>query len=603
MRPLPSEDARDQVRSRLNLVDVVQQHVRLRKEGRELKGLCPFHQEKTPSFHVNEQKQSWYCFGCEKGGDMFDFIEQIEKVDFPGALRILAEMAGVELPERSGAAMERAQLRRRLVELNRLAAQYYEYVLHTMPAGEPGRQLLERRRVDEATARRFGLGYAPGGASFASFLRRRGHSMADAVAAGLVRRGGGQDFFQQRLMVPIRDERGQPVAFTARTVLEGEPRKYVNTSETAAYVKGRVLFGLDLARPAIEEHGHAVLMEGQFDVIAAHQHGVGNAIASSGTALTPEQLALLKRFTDEVVLVFDNDRAGRSAAERAVELAQGHQVGTRIARLTGGAKDPDEFLRGGGRWEDVVAEARPGWEVLVEDAREGLNPHEPSDREAWIRRVRAVLGRISDPAQQLTYAQVAIDKFESGSRFELSPAMLLAGGPPASSRLEAPAAKSNAAAPAPQPGLASGGRGKKLTSRVDYLLRVLAVRPEAVGRVLGILDAADLDENDREAYLRVVTALERGGPDGLSRELDQFPLEEQAFVRRAWAEPPPSVTDATVDDVVRRIQRSALVRRHRVLKRALDEAERRQNRTEIAGLEVQLRELSERISGLEMKVG
>src|SRR5262245_54459079 len=390
MRPLPSEDARDQVRSRLNLVDVVQQHVRLRKEGREFKGLCPFHQEKTPSFHVNEQKQSWYCFGCEKGGDMFDFVEQIEKVDFVGALRILAEQAGVELAERTGAAQERAQLRRRLVELNRLAAQFYEYVLHSMPAGEPGRQLLVRREVGEATVRRFGLGYAPGGTSFAGFLRKRGHSMKDAIDAGLVRRSG-QDFFQQRLLVPIRDERGQPVAFTGRTVVDGEPRKYVNTPETPAYVKGRVLFGLDLARPEIQDRGHAVLMEGQFDVIVAHQFGVENAIASSGTALTPEQLALLRRFTDEVVLVFDNDRAGRAAAGRAVELAQEHQVRTRVARLGGEAKDPDEFLRTGGDWEAVLREARPGWEVLIEDTLEGVNPHDPSNREVWIRRVRNVL--------------------------------------------------------------------------------------------------------------------------------------------------------------------------------------------------------------------
>jgi hypothetical protein len=215
-----------------------------------------------------------------------------------------------------------------------------------------------------------------------------------------------------------------------------------------------------------------------------------------------------------------------------------------------------------------------------------------------------VLRRISDPAQQVTYAQVAIDKFESGNRYELSPAMLLAHGPPAATRSVAPAARNQAGQQAaPQPRLAGGDRGKKLTNRVDYLLRVLAVRPEAVGRVLGILDPADLDENDREAYLRVVSALERGGPDGLNRELDQFPLDEQTLVRRAWAEPPPSVSDATIDDVIKRIKRSALDRQHRALKRALEEAERRQNRTEIAGLEVQLKELSERISGLEMKVG
>jgi DNA primase len=592
MRPLPSEDARDQVRSRLNLVDVVQQHVRLRKQGRELYGLCPFHQEKTPSFHVNEQKQSWYCFGCEKGGDMFEFVELIEKTDFPGALRILAEMAGVELPERSGQGQERAQLRRRLVELNRLAAQYYEYVLHTMPAGDPGRQLLARREVGEATARAFGLGYAPGGASFAAFLRKRGHSMADAITGGLVRRSG-QDFFQRRLMVPIRDERGQVLAFTGRTVMDDEPRKYVNTAETPAYVKGRVLFGLDLARQGIQERGHAVLMEGQFDVIVAHQLAVTNAIASSGTALTGEQMTLLRRFTDEVVLMFDNDRAGRGAAARAVELAQDHQVRTRVARITGEAKDPDEFLRGGGRWDDVLRDARPGWEVMIRDAIENLNAHSPADRDVGIKKIREVLDLIKDPAERDTYAEVA------GQLFDTEPRLLLAVQP-GGGRRHTPASATPGAGPG---GLAPPPRGNKLSQRVRYLLQVLAVRPEALERVLGILDPADLEEDDRTAYLRMVTALERGGLNGLDRELEGFPAEEQDLVRRAWAVPPHAVDDPAVDDVVRRLRRDSLYRRHRAIKRDLAEAERRQDRALVAVLEVQLKELSERIPGLETKVG
>jgi DNA primase len=588
MRPLSSEDAVDQIKSRLNLVDVVQQHVRLRKEGREFKGLCPFHQEKTPSFHVSEQKQSWYCFGCDKGGDIFEFVELIEKVDFPGALRILAEQAGVELPERSGAAQERSQLRRRLVELNRLAVKYYEYVLHTMSAGEPGRQLLGRREVDEETARRFGLGYAPGGASFATFLRKRGHDLRDAITAGLARNNG-SDFFQRRVMVPIRDERGQPVAFTGRTVEDEEPRKYVNTPETPAYSKARVLFGLDLARPGIQERGHAVVMEGQFDVIIAHQHGVGNVIASSGTALTGEQLALLRRFTDEVVLVFDNDRAGRSAAGRAVELAQEHGLRTRVARLAGDAKDPDEYLRHGGRWDDVLRGSMPGWEVMLRDAIEGLNAHSPEDREIGVGRIREVLGRIRDPAQRDTYAEVA------GRLFDIEPRLLLAVGPPQPRRRSQPEPAPPAAdAPAPARGLAPTGRGKKLSNSVEYLLQVLAARPEALDRVLGILDPADLEGNDRAAYQRMVSALGNGGIDGLERELGEFPAEEQSLVRRAWADAAMASEDEVVDDLVRRIRREARRRRVRAIADGLSSAERRGDRAQVDALQAQLKELGER---------
>lgn len=592
MGPLPLEDARDQIRSRLNLVDVVQQHVRLRKQGREWYGLCPFHQEKTPSFHVNEQKQSWYCFGCERGGDLFNFVELIEKVDFPAALRILAEMAGVEVAERSRPAQERAQLRRRLIELNRVAAQYYEYVLQAMPAGEPGRQALSGRQVSEETARRFGLGYAPGGGNFATYVRKRGLSIADAVVAGLVRRDG-LDFFQQRLLVPIRDERGQTVAFTGRTVRDDEPRKYVNTPETPAYIKGRVLFGLDLARGAIQERGHAVLMEGQFDVIVGHQFGAGNAIASSGTALSTEQLALLRRFTDEVVLMFDNDRAGQAAAARAIELAQEHQMRTRVARISGEAKDPDEFLRNGGSWEEVLRAARPGWEVLIRDRVQGLNAQSPADRDIGIRRIREVLALIRDPAEQDTYAAVAARVFD----IDLKLLLALQAAP-----VRRPAA-SQPATPEPSGGgLPPSPRGKKISKRVSYLLQVLVVRPEALERVLGILDPSDLVEDDRAAYLRVVEALQRGGLDGLGRDLGGFPAEEQDLVRRAWAAPPPGVGDQ-VDDLVLRLRRDALYRRHREIKRHLTEAEQRGDRARVSVLEMQLKELSERIPELETKVG
>src|SRR2546421_11691487 len=193
-----SDDAVNQVKSRLNLVDVVSQQVRLTKRGREFVGLCPFHQEKTPSFTLNEQMQSWYCFGCQKGGDLFTFVELADKTDFRGALESLADRAGVELQRDSGAGRERAQLRRRIIEMNRLAGQYYEHVLWATDAGKPGRLLLETRGVSEATARRFQLGYAPGGENFANFLRKRNRALADADAAGLVRRG--RDFFQERLL-------------------------------------------------------------------------------------------------------------------------------------------------------------------------------------------------------------------------------------------------------------------------------------------------------------------------------------------------------------------------------------------------------------------
>src|SRR5438309_301368 len=407
---LSFDDAFAEVKAKVDLVKVVQEYVRLTKRNKDFWGLCPFHQEDSPSFHVNPQRQSWYCFGCERKGDVFTFIELIEKTDKRGALQMLAERAGVELKKLSPEQRDRADLRKRILVLLKLSAQYYEYVLWKLPAGEPGRRLLESRHVGEETARRFQLGYAPAGLGFAEYLRSKKRSLADAQEAGLMRRDG-TDFFAQRLVIPIRDERSQPLAFTTRTVRADEPRKYINSPETPAYIKGRVIFGLDLARDEIASRGHAVLMEGQFDVITAHQFGVRNAVASSGTALTNEQIRLLKRFTDELLLVFDSDRAGTSAAFKAVELAAAHQMRTRVATITG-AKDPDEFLRAAGAeagksWEALAAAAPSGWEFWIKDALSGLNTANPNHLEQAAFRAREVLERIPDPAVRESYRERA----------------------------------------------------------------------------------------------------------------------------------------------------------------------------------------------------
>src|SRR5207302_430289 len=312
----------------------------------------------------------------------------------------------VELRQEAPQARARSQERKRIIELNGIAAKFYEYVLHSTPTGEPGRELLARRGVSTETAQRFGLGFAPaGGTSLAQFLRSRKRSVADATAARLVR--DGQDFFRNRLIVPIRDERGQVVAFVGRTVAD-DPRKYVNSPDTAAYSKGRVLFALDLAKEGIGGKGHAVMVEGQFDVIVAHQFGVTNAIATSGTALTEDQVRLLKRFTDEVVLAFDGDSAGKQAAFRAIEQLAGAGIRTRVLNL-GGAKDPDEFLRAGGDWEKAVREALPEWEFWIREAIEGLNPGRPRDLEIALERVYPVLGKIADPAVREAYRVKAAD--------------------------------------------------------------------------------------------------------------------------------------------------------------------------------------------------
>jgi DNA primase len=514
---------------------------------------------------------------------------------------MLAERAGVELKKLSPEQKERSDSRRRLLAMLKLAAQYYEYVLWSTPAGEVGRRLLAGREVGEETARRFQLGYAPAGRGFAEYLRAKKRSLADAQDAGLMRRDG-SDFFAQRLVIPIRDERGQPLAFTARTVRPDEPRKYINSPETPAYIKGRVIFGLDLARDEIARRGHAVLMEGQFDVITAHQFGLQNAVASSGTALTDDQVRLLKRFTDELLLVFDSDRAGRSAAFKAVELGAAHQMRTRVATITG-AKDPDEFLRAAGAeaaksWEDLAAGAPSGWEFWIKDALSGLNTGNPNHLEQAASRAREVLERIPDLAIRESYRERAAGWIGVQPHLlsSLSPSGRGSGRGAGASSTRPNEAGSNG-----KRGLDARVAGKKLTVG-RYLLQLLAVRPVAFERVRTKITPEELDEEDRGVYLRMLETYERGGVSGLESELAGYPAEEQDLIRRAWAAPPPSVDDEVAVELAERIRLDRMKSRHSAIIRELSEAERGQDTGGVARLEAEARELAHAISVLERRV-
>src|SRR5436190_2922050 len=581
---LSSDDAFAEVKAKVDLVKVVQDHVRLTKRNKDYWGLCPFHQEASPSFHVNPQRQSWYCFGCERKGDVFTFVELIEKTDKRGALMLLAERAGVELKQLSPGQKDRADLRKRVLAMLKLAAQYYEYVLWKSPAGEPGRRLLESRRVGEETARRFQLGYAPAGRGFAEYLRAKKRSLVDAQEAGLMRRDG-TDFFAERLVIPIRDERGQVLAFTARTVRQDEQKKYINSPETPAYIKGRVVFGLDLARDEIARRGHAVVMEGQFDVITAHQFAVSNAIASSGTALTEDQVRLLKRFTDELLLVFDSDRAGREASRKAAVLAAQHAMRTRVVAVPG-AKDPDEFLRSAGpdaqaRWEELVAKAPSGFEAGMEEDSVGLNPSNPNQvervaarRREWIRQFPATL--------RDGYAEAA-ERHTGISRHLL---------------LEEPEAKPARVAQHGWPRVRRPGR--KVTAS-GYLLQLLAVRPSAFDRVRTKLTSQALDDGARPIYISMLESYERGGATGLEVDLAGYPAEEQDLIRRAWAAPQPNVDDEGAVELAERIRLEHMKGMQNGIIRELSEAERGQDSERVAQLEAQARELGRAITDMERR--
>jgi len=407
-----SERASDEIKSRLDIVDVIGGHVRLTRAGREWKGLCPFHTEHTASFYVNPEKQLWNCHGCHEGGDIFHFVELIDHTDFRGALEELAKRAGVDLSQdrsQSPAEIRRRKQREALLQLNQLAVDFYHHVLLQSPAGKQGRSFLDSRGVTEEDRERFKLGYAPLGTTqdnLVRFLRRRQAEPADIAASGLARNDRGRltDFFRQRVVIPIRDEQGRPVGFGGRAIAAGSP-KYLNTRSTSLFEKSYVLFGLDLAREAMHREHRAVLMEGYFDVIGAHRIGIRNAVSVSGTALTDAQVRLLRRFSDEVILCFDGDDAGQTAAGKAVGLVAQAGMNCRLFTLAE-SQDPDDLSRSDpAALRELVEKAPPAWEALVDGALGEASPSSGGQGQEALRRAMKVLGRIPEASIRALYAE------------------------------------------------------------------------------------------------------------------------------------------------------------------------------------------------------
>ena len=374
----------DEVKQRLDIVDLIGEYVALQKSGRNYKALCPFHTEKTPSFVIFTDTQSWHCFGaCSTGGDIFSFVMRQENVDFSEALRFLARRAGVELRPLDQAQLQRRDALDRLRAVNAAAAQYYHRTLMTMTQGERAKRYLEGRGVTTATMATFQLGYAPDQwHALEEYLRREHFSLEDIQDAGLLSESEGgnvYDRFRGRVMFPIRDGQGRVIGFGARA-LDDSPPKYINTPQTSLFSKGTVLYGIDLARESIRETGTAVIVEGYMGVILPHQCGVTNLVACMGTALTPSQIDILKRMTRVLILALDADSAGLRAAERGAEIAHEaleHRVvpvptatglvryeehldaEIRILMLPDGL-DPDELiLEDRARWDGLVSEALP----------------------------------------------------------------------------------------------------------------------------------------------------------------------------------------------------------------------------------------------------
>ena len=352
----------EEIKSRLDIVDIIGGYLRLQKAGINFKGLCPFHGEKTPSFFVSPERQTWHCFGCGKGGDMFAFIMEMDGLEFVDALRILAQRAGVELRRQDD---NFKSDRGRIEEANELATQFFETQLERSTQGAEARKYLADRGLTEETIKKFRLGFIPQNRdAILRFLFNKGFSYEEIVKAGLAiqrqTENGANviyDRFRGRIIFPIFDTHGRILGFTGRIFgtehSEQEP-KYLNTPETSVFDKGKILYGLNFARTAIRNENAAVLVEGQMDLIMSHQAGVLNAVATSGTALTAHHLKTIKRYTDTLIVAFDSDKAGEAAAKRGIDLALEEDLMVRVAPIVGG-KDPADLVKEAPElWLDLV---------------------------------------------------------------------------------------------------------------------------------------------------------------------------------------------------------------------------------------------------------
>ncbi|MCX8009106.1 MAG: DNA primase [Patescibacteria group bacterium] len=337
----------DLIKSRIDIVEFIGKRVPLKKAGRNFKGLCPFHTEKTPSFMVSPDRQAWHCFGCGKGGSVFDFVMQYYHVEFKEALEDLAEEAGVQLTRRKSGDPREEKIDI-LLEIHHLAAEYFQFLLLSHSVGENARTYLSKRGVSNAVIKTFGLGYSANSwDGLLKFLKKKGYDEKILEDAGLIISSprGGYDRFRGRVMFPLRNHRGQILGFSGRLLDSSvKEAKYINSPETLMYKKSEMVFGLDIAKSAIQKEQKVILMEGEFDVLSSFQSGIPNAVAIKGTALTEHQVFLLKRFAKKMVLALDADVAGDKAARRGIEIAEKAGFEIYVASLPEG-KDPDEVAQ------------------------------------------------------------------------------------------------------------------------------------------------------------------------------------------------------------------------------------------------------------------
>ena len=479
------QDAKEEVRSRLNIEDVVGEYVQLKRAGRNFKGLSPFSGEKSPSFFVSPEKNIWHDFSSNKGGDVFSFVMEVEGVDFREALELLARRAGIELSDYdSKSNQEFAKLKRRLLDAHQWAARYYQQTL--LQNDRALEYVFKQRKMTKEIVQTFQIGYAPdSGDALVQFLTKKGFTKQELAVGGLTNRFGG-DLFRGRMMVPLMDPSGQVIGFTGR-ILKDEPNapKYLNTPQSPLYDKSRHVFGLSQAKEAIRKNDYAVVVEGNMDVVASHQVGITQVVATAGTAMTESHLKALVRLSPNIRLAYDGDAAGLAATERSIPIAQNVGTELTIISLPEGFKDPDELIQQDTKlWQKAIDDAEGVVDWLLTQYTKRENMAIPLGMRRFTTAALTVVRGLQDPVEQEFYLKK------------------IAGY--TSTTLETVREKFDSKEDEPQPALKgvhySGESVVDPYGHQDNLLALAMVYP-AVRELLAEIDESMLSNQDRVAVL------------------------------------------------------------------------------------------------------
>jgi DNA primase len=607
MGTIPSETI-EQIAAANDIVEVIGSYFPLKRAGANFKALCPFHQEKTPSFMVSPSRQTFHCFSCGVGGSVFRFVMDYEHVDFPSAVRKLAARSGITIVEKRGAADEERQYetRRTLLKLHAEAAEWFHENLVKREVGEPARKYLRKRGITAEIAKRWQLGYAPDEwDAFGSWARARGYDARDLITSGLVRTKDeadsdqnqtsnlkaqtSYDRFRGRIMFPIHNDVGEVIAFSGRLLKDEEgAAKYLNSPETPLFRKGNVLFGLHKTKRALIEADCAIVCEGQIDLISLFEAGITNVVAPQGTAFTENQARILKRFVDEVVLCFDSDAAGAKAAERSLDALLQNDLIVRVVELPVG-EDPDSLVRREGKekFENRVASAQDFFDYWIEREMEAADVSSLGAKMQVARRLAETVSRVHDPLMRGEVVNRA------SARLGVSPAdfgTLLSTRPRGTASSEGPESARAQAAPGPRHDIA--------------MLCLLALRDEPARNFLLAQNWRETLEQapDAEILIRILQSeLHPDDPASLSAFMATLPPAEEALVSAWLLQKVPAAAETMVE-------KWWLGIRHAVLRRRLKAAQNRIRLPElstgdIVNLQKQILDLQEQLHELSQPAG